>query len=313
MKKILALMIAVIMVFGLSACSENAVAPNSDKTAQEKDKEKEDKIYPRTEDISQGIDDEGMTFTYSYDFDFDEEEEKIEFEIVSDDDWQAELNIKIADYKKTLEIVDWGTIDAVYACDVDTEDGVRDIAIITNEQSNDPRIRILKYDQDLTAYEFSYEDYKGDYVTSDDRWIGYAVSYYFNVNDNDTITIEEQTDSAGMWSVYQTYKMNSSGRFVEIVPDKYEVLPDFIKGSYGAHQVTGEEKNKWDNGFIKAYVDFESGKVAIYEGEYFKVLYDDGENNIYIEKEDGTSGWIYIGYDAEGKEELNPYFFFLAG
>lgn len=310
MKKILALMIALLLVLGLAACDDDTVAPQPEKTSQKKN---EEKVYPRTEDISKGIDDEGESFTYSYDFDFDDKAEEIELEIVSDDDWESEMNICVGGYEKTVDIVDWGTIDAVYGCDIDTEDGVRDIAIITNEQSGDPRIRIFKYDEDLTPYEFSYEDYMGDYVTSDDLWLGYAINYYFNVNDDDTITLEEQTDSAGMWSVYKTYEMNSSGRFEEVKPEKYEILPDFMEGSYGLSQVSGEEKTMWEDGFIKAYIAFESGEVTLDEGEYFKVLYDDGENNIYIETESGASGWVYMGYDVTERYELNPYYFYLAG
>ena len=307
MKKILVLLISLLMIIGLAGCNDNTVAPPIETP------EPEAKDYPRTEDISQGIEDEGESFSYSYDFDHDGEEEDIELEIISEEDWESKMAIRIGDYEKRVEIIDWGSIDAVYSCVIDTEDGVRDLAVITNEQSADPRLRIFKYDEDLTQYEFSYENYDGDYATSDDRWIGYAVSYYFNVNDDDTITIEEQTNSMGMWSVYKTYKMDSQGRFAEIKPDKYEILPDFIEGSYGSSQVEGEEKSMWDKGFIKAYIDFESGEVSLEEGEYFKVLYDDGEDNIYIEKEDGTSGWIYIGYDAEGRYDLNQYFFFLAG
>jgi|GEM_PF-3913748 len=297
MKKLMALLLTVVLALSLVACG-SGISPlgNNKKTTS------------RTEDISDGIKNQGDYYFYSYDLDFDGEKEEIEIEVDELDDWEYELNVRIGNYEKTVELY-FGSIEAVYACDIDTNDNAMDIAIFTCEESGDPRVRIFKYDENLTLYEFYKETYDGDREIYDCCWTGYAINYYLNVNDDDTITIEEQTSSAGMWSVHKTYKRGAKGRFEEIKPEKYEILPDFMNEGCYTDEINGKEKSMWNKGFIKAYVDYE----FINEGEYFKVLYDDGKDNIYIETQKGKSGWIYIGYEAEGRYDLNPYYFYLAG
>ena len=135
----------------------------------------------------------------------------------------------------------------------------------------------------------------------------------FNVNDDDSITMEEQTSSAGMWSVYKTYHRNSDGHFKEKKPEYYEVLPDFMeRGPVILESMSDEERKMWDKGYIMAHIDYTSNGFTLYEGEYFKVLYDDGNNNLYVQKENGEAAWINIDYNME-RYELNSSFFFLAG
>jgi len=268
---------------------------------------------PKTFDISDGISRDRESFYYEFDFDSDGEEEVVEMDVRYDsmDHWEGgDLIISVGDYSTKLEIAE-GTIEKVYACDIDTEDGVYDIAVITCEYSGDPRLRILNYDPDLTPYKFYYEH------IADDNWIGYAISYYFNVNDDGSITIEEQTPSYGMWSVYRTYERDDDGVFCEIVPKKYEILPDFMEDAY-TENMSGKELEMWEKGYIKAYTDYDGDDITIEKGDYVKVLYDDGENSVYFETEDGSGEWVDIGYmysfDAEFRpDEFNPHFFYLAG
>lgn len=266
---------------------------------------------PRTTDISSGIKDDGSAFSYSYDLDFDGKNENITMEIVLNEDepWESQLLVSAGDYHKDLPMMD-GRIDAVYACDIDKTDGVFDIAVITNEVSDDPRIRILKYDEDFTQYKFCLNEDNG---ISDELWLGYAVSYYFNVNDDDTITIEEQTPSYGMWSVYKTYSRNDDGVFEEVAPKYYDILPDFMEKAY-TENMSDKELEMWKKGFIKAYSDYDDGTLVIKTDEYVKPLYDDGKNKIYLEIENGESGWMNMDYaDGYNPAAFNQYFFFLAG
>lgn len=307
MKKIVFLLIAVLMVGMFSGCvSESG-------TGSEEDRKPESNDAPRTVDISKGITDDGKSFSYSLDFDFDGENEDIEIDVLGSDNasWDNDMQVSVGEYSVKTD-VDGASIRAVYACDIDINDNVRDLVIITNEMSDDPFVRIYKYDEYLPLYEFSiYEPWSGKETVYDYNSIGYAVNLYFNVNEDDTITIEEQTPSMGMWSVYKTYYRDGYGCFKEDKPEYYEILPDFMTDNYYYNnEMTGEEKEMWADGYIKAYTDYTSGDFTINEGEYFKVLCDDGDDNIYVEKEDGTSAWIVIDYEMYS---LNQYFFHLAG
>lgn len=267
--------------------------------------------WPRTTDISSGIKNNGRAFSYDCDLDFDGEKESVTMEVVQgpEQPWEASLVASAGEFKTELPMID-GVIDRVYTCDIDTEDSVLDIAVITNEASDDPRIRILKYNKDFPLYGFRFNDDGG---INQEVWLGYAISYYFNVNADDTITLEMQTPSYGMWSVYKTFAQNNFGTFEEVIPDRYEILPDFMDKAYTG-DMSDDELEMWKNGFIKAYSNYDDGTLSIKKGEYVKPIYDDGENKVYVEKEDGTCGWMNIDY-AKGYNpaEFNQYFFFLAG
>lgn len=270
-------------------------------------------LPPRTVDISGGISSDRLSFSNKFDFDLDGIKEEIRMKATFNPDGDFEDNklmLTIGNYSKDFECYDMGSIDAVYACDIDRNDGLYDIAIITCEGSGDPRIRILKYNPNFSPYQFKfYED--GETFIEDDNWFGYAVNYYFNVNNDGTITLEEQTPSYGMWSVYVTYKRNSSGVFEEIKPKHYDILSDFMKKNIDYNSdLTGEEKAKWEKGYVLAHTDYNKDGVIIKAGEYFKPLYDDGNNHICVEKENGEVLWLDIRNNLEG---FNHHFFFLAG
>ena len=267
---------------------------------------------PRARDASGSITDNGKSFySHNIDLNLDGENETITMEVVLDYEqpWEASLNIKAGKFEASLPMID-GMIDAVYVCDIDETDGVRDLGIITNEASDDPRIRILKYAEGLPLYQFRLNDDGGIY---DDLWLGYAVSYHFNVLENDMIVLEMQTPSYGMWSVYKTFKRNDIGVFEEVIPERYDILPDFMERAY-TESLSGDELDMWKNGYIKAHCDYKYESFEIKNGEFVKPLYDDGNNKIYVEKENGDGGWISIDY-AQGYNpaEFNQNFFFLAG
>ena len=302
MKKFMLLLTVVCTVLLFSSCGDDEKSQKDIKS---------EKDYPRTVDISSGIKDKNEEFEYSADFNFDgkKEEVEIEFEFFDEYDWSYYMEVSIGEYKTKIE-VEGNYIEAVYACDIDESDGVRDLVIFTNEMSGDPIVRILKYDSSLPLYNF-VNDY--DDTPYGHKWIGYAVNCYFNVNEDDSITMEEQTSSAGMWSVYKTYYRDENGIFVEKKPEYYDVLPDFMAREYDFIEDMGkEEKEKWKKGYIMAHTDYTSNGFTLYEGDYFKVLYDDGNNEIYVEKENGEGAWINVDYSME-REKLNRNYFYLAG
>ena len=269
----------------------------------------------RTEDLSFGITEDKLKFRGMYDFNNDSNSEEIILEIVNFGQGNECLNIQVGDYKRVVSTFD-GSIAKVYGCDIDLNDGVKDLAIITVEYSGDPMIRILKFDSSLTPYNFAIENENpnGKKFASEHS-IGYVTYFYFNVNNDDSITIKEQTDSYGMWSVNKSYRINSNGMFQEIFSDTYKVISDYIKdGIDFAEDVSKEEKEMWKKGYIMAHKTHTWEGFTISEGEYFKVLYDNCKNMIFIEKENGESGWISISDEHfADRYEINRYFFGLAG
>ena len=86
------------------------------------------------------------------------------------------------------------------------------------------------------------------------------------------------------------------------------------KREYFGEEVTYEEKEKWKDGYIKAYCPYANESISIAEGEYIKPLYDNDKNRIYVEKETGETGFIDVGYDSGlDRDVFNEMFFYLAG
>lgn len=258
-------------------------------------------------------------FYNSADFDFDGKAEKIAIDISSptEDTWMDQkMRITIGDSVRTVDTIGaW--IAAVYVCDIDASDGCKDIAIITDEGSADPVLRIFRYDDYLTQYQFQGYDYYEDRVSAiDELWTGYIDSCYFNANDDGSITVECQTPSMGMWNVYKTFYRDDYGVFVEAKPEYYEILPDFMQNALEYMDIYGKERTMWQQGYIKAYIKFSSNGLTINKGDYFKVLYDDGNDYVYAVKENGKAGWIYIGWtdtNWEDRYNLNQHYFYMAG
>ena len=174
---------------------------------------------------------------------------------------------------------------------------------------------MLTYENNTLKHEYFYEP--EDYVKNHKRYwdyLGYVDRVYFNVNDDNTFTLKKQTRSAGMWYVYKTYTLINDS-YHEIVPEYYEILPDFMSSRANYLQIYGREREMWNKGFAKSNINFKYNNFRINKGEYFKLLYDDGNNNIYIVKENGTGAWVNLNNfdNYNTRYELNDYIFFLAG
>ena len=271
--------------------------------------EEEKQTHPRTIDISSGLKD-WYNFEYEFDMDFDGKKERIELFV--DDDYETMPNtlyVAVGSYTRGIQIID-GVIEKVYICDLDTTDNRRELAIFTNEVSNDPILRIFKFENGLTPVEFRKDFLDGSFIVDGELYTGYAFNYYCHVNDDDTLVIEEQTRSHGMWSVRRIYH-NVDGVYREIHADTYPVEEFFMKNHDTSHMLP-EEREMWAKGYIKAHTDFAGLGVDLYEGDYFKVTMDDEKDNVYIEKTSGEKGWINVA-DFNQNFELNNDFFYLAG
>lgn len=253
-------------------------------------------------------------FFGSHDFDFDGISENISIEIISptDDTWVDQTARITIGNKSTVIDTTGAGIDAVYACDIDKTDGHKDLAVIMTEYSGDPNLRIFKYIDGLGRYEFQVQDWEGKIYQYDSYGTGYIDNCYFNVNDDDSISLECQTSSPGMWDVIRTFYRDDYNVFVELKPSFYTVLDNFmVSRSEFFREVSSYEKSMWNKGYMRAYNTYSSNGFTIYKDEYFKVIYDDGNSCLFVEKQNGQSGWIYIDYSAYN--DLNPQYFAVAG
>ena len=242
-------------------------------------------------------------FSGEYDMDFDGKKESIEVRVAYEGEYQY-ANVSIGEKKKKSEMCDGGLTD-VYVTDINSADGVKDLVVVTEEVSGDPIVRIYRYTDGLRQYSFDTE-----WEVAESFGTGY-VSSYLNVPEDNCLIIKTQTDSYGMWGVLKTYRMSEDGIFYEEKPEHYEILAEeFMDRDYLPIE-DAHELRMWEKGYVKAHSRYESNGMVIRQGEYFKVLYDNGYNFLYIVKENGQDGWISIeGYPMS---EVNPYFFFLAG
>jgi len=173
-------------------------------------------------------------------------------------------------------------------------------------------LRIFKYGEKLTPYNFSSLNFDKKTVLNNFLSIS-SVDSYFNIEQDGTITTKTLAGISGMWETYKKYSRNSNGIFEENRPEYYEILPEFMEEKLALDsELTGEEREKWENGYVKAYTNYTGEDITIKKNEYFKVKFDDGNGKVYIEKENGDSGWIYIGYDMDSYHPLNDKFFYLA-
>jgi len=265
-------------------------------------------LYQRT--IHMYYSDEWDSYSHSGSFDFDSDGVEEAYSVKLTDEG-CKMTVKIGNDTKIIQ-TDYGCLTDVFICNLNAGDNWT-LAIATIETSGDPQFYMLTYENKVMKHEYFYEP--EDYVANHKRYwdyLGYVDKVYFNVNDDNTFTLKKQTRSYGMWYVYKTYQLvNDSYR--EIVPQYYEILPDFMRSRTEYLKLSGKELEMWNKGFAKAYINYYNNGFKINKGEYFKLLYDDGKNNIYVVKENGTAGWINLSGDFEQRYKLNDYLLYLAG
>ncbi len=314
MKRIFFIVLLVMFSVFMSGCSGHNEVNNESENTQ-----RCELIY----DSKTDKDSEKRKYNGSYDFDFDGTEEKILIECIGKNEeftynGQTEtyyhneyVNVSIGE--KTYKFEDFiGQIDSVYICDIDENDNVKDLALIMADLDISYLLRIFRYDEKLTPYNFSSLNFDKKTVLNNFLSIS-SVNPYFNVEQDGTITTKTLAGISGMWETYKKYNRNINGIFEENRPEYYEILPDFMERKISSESELNEEKwEMWEKGYVKAYIDFTGEDIIINKDEYFKVKFDDGNGNVYIEKENGDAGWIYIGYDMESYHPLNDKFFYLA-
>ena len=238
----------------------------------------------------------------AYDLNFDGINEKIQVNVSRIDASKKYMKISAGEKTKELKI-SCLSLDAVYLCDVDPYDGYKDIAVVTTEEGIN--LRIFKGDGELTQYQFKSNDYFGKPVIYDFCSFGFISNPEFSI-ENDKSILMENVFNATAGSIYTTYKLNENDIFEEVIPAYYTIDNSRMANYLPSDDITGYERSMWEKGYIKAYKNHSDNGVVINRGEYFRVLYFNGYEYIFVEKENGNSGWIYLG---ENMYELNPYYF----
>jgi len=230
------------------------------------------------------------------------------FEIICDGDNHL-ITVKFNNIIRTIETENSPNTMQAYVCDVDTNDGVKDLAFTISEIDAGDSLYILKCDNNLTPYRFEEKNPDGSSSYIDHCDLGYIGFYSkFNFNDDGTFSVKSQTNSYGMWSIIKNYSL-ANGFFTENISDYYEVIPEH----YSTYGLKSKEKEMSEIGYIKAHSDFHSNNITINKNEYFTVVFDDCKDNLYITKENGESGWICIKDRIHDLMELNEDYFYIAG
>ncbi len=257
-------------------------------------------------------------YTTWYDFNFDGVNEPIKIQIDEPDyyNWEEQyMEVRIGEKVRRVATYE-AVLDTVFVCDIDSTDGVKDLAVVTVEMSGDPVLRLFRYADGLPMYKFGYySKWEQEYnILEEGLGLGYVDTPYLNVNDDGSITLKTQTKSNGMWYVNRTFVRDAYGTFMEVLQEQYAVLPDFMQNRWMQDQsIDGYEATMWEKGYIKAHQTYKSNGFTIQKGEYFKVLYDNDNDFIYVVKQNGKAGWISIAYDMPNRYELNEHFFYVAG
>lgn len=188
-------------------------------------------------------------------------------------------------------------IEAVYIMDIEPADNAKEIAVFSNCESDDPIIQIFRYSKNsIKPINFSYwNDWEGTVIDSY-YWTGYVDAFPFDLHDDGTFTLQLQTKSAGMWDVYKTFRIDEYGNIVLIPQSTYIVAPN---SAYRA--------NQW--GYYQVNKTIKGRGLTLYKGDWIKPLYDDCNNNIYIQKSNGSGGWFAIdGYNYGYGDEYSSMF-----
>lgn len=247
-------------------------------------------------------------FSTWVDMDFDGVADYIKVSLVPGSYDGEDLRITLKEMQKTFEGTEFVGIDAVYVTDMDINDGVRDLVVMGQGfyDEGGSYVNIVRYDSNITEYYFVQYDI-ANFLFLD--------SPNFKVNEDDTFSIVAPAPRMGMWGVKKTYRETYKGSriYAEVQQEYYEIETDeFMKNSGMGDSLSGYEKTMWDQGYIRAYTAYKGEGINLKKNDYFKVLYDNGENYVYVVKTDGQAGWIYIG-NYEQIDALNRYFFFMAG
>lgn len=258
----------------------------------------------------------------SYDINSDGEAEKIEFTVTDD----GYLVLNSPDGSIDLGFGELYNLHAVYGLDLDTKDGCKELALFTEEVSDDTFLRILRLNEEgFYTLNFVF----GDYV-ADSAYIGYKAD--LAVSGKNKIKTSER-GSFGMWSVEAEYTFDGE-KFVKVKKD----IKEIVRSSYAYYEdekvaeemgedlinygfiLDKSEVELLKGGYVLAHEDFNGEElkcphgdaVRLLKGDIFKITKEAADGFIYIEKKGGKSGWVYFGDFTDNRNDVSPLAFFMA-
>ncbi|MCH5210790.1 MAG: copper amine oxidase N-terminal domain-containing protein [Oscillospiraceae bacterium] len=122
------------------------------------------------------------------------------------------------------------------------------------------------------------------------------------MNDDGSLSLGEQYRAAtcGMWGLKKTYRL-SGNKFVQDVQDYYEVNMRLLLNHWTSQNKTVDTKDE-------IYVRCDKSYAFLKKGDYFTILYDDENGNIYVRTLDGREDWIPIPKYQEGMKICEAVF-----
>lgn len=249
------------------------------------------------------------------DFDSDGQKEEVLIRVAN-----GALEIKSDSYAYNSGNLEAYVLSKVYFLDLDTEDGLAELAVLTVEESDDPCVRVFRAGSDSIG-PLGFKCGEGGVNTG--FYSGYDQNIY--VNEKNVLTLSKR-GSFGMWSVEDSFSLKD-GVLYEIPEEERKV----VYPSYGeiAELLTKEEliDNLYilndeeygllrDKGMAVAHADFDpaSGEtlMELRSGEAFSVIAEKDDGKVKIRKENGEEGYIDLSDWSNNRMNVSMIMFFLA-
>ena len=300
MKKLLTLVLAAVMVLSLTACvkMENCIL-----------------LYENP-----GADTEATVM-----FELDGKEREIKASVTED----YYISVSSGDAEIKLGYGEAYYIYKIYGIDIDKNDKKKELVIITDEVSSDVMLRILRLEDGVfTLLNFENTDvYSGETYIHDTLSVGYGAEVEIEGNMLKT----SKRGRYGMWSVEAEYTFDGD-EFTEDMMNEKEIVASSFDGAVRMANEEGislvekgylkseEELSNLKEGYVTARADYANyGEVPDFEsiieiktGDAFKVIKENSDGFVFIEKKSGESGWIYMGDFRDNRHEVSEIAFYMA-
>lgn len=241
---------------------------------------------------------------FSEDMDGDGEKEDIEIEYGEDRYNNISASLKVGD-AEIDDIFDdsyvYGII-AVYLMDLDPDDDAGELGIVSYSDNDWCDLAVIRYEDDsLSTLQFCSKSRDGSRNKTAHLMLcsGFDESYV-DVSRGGSLQLVLRTRSRGMWNVKTTWNADKDGIYEMKEQDKYDVVPK--------SGIMADDEGYWD-----VNEDIEGRGFDLEEGDRIRVIADDMDNHIVIEKDTGEKGEFEMyGYSDDELYDVSDMFM-LAG
>lgn len=308
MKRLFTVLLATAFVFATGCgkdCNENNVGSNTQKCGYSSKL-----LWERPENAIE-------TVEVSFDIDGDSKDDIIHIRLKD-----GCLEIEALDKAFISEESEINSIEKVFGIVLDASNPNNQIAVITNEWSDDAMIRVFDFGKDLAPIPFYGDNGAMDFV-------GAGYDRELSVADKNVISFSRR-GMYGMWSLGVSYELKD-GAFYEIKQEEreviypsYRLLTDHMTEEelleYGFISCTEEYNSLMENGMALAAADYDpaegksegDGIISLNKGEYFKVTRENEDGRIYIVKDSGEEGYIDRSDWMNNGDEVSMVMFYMA-